>query len=572
MIKFKSIEYKNILATGNHPIHIQLDKCGRTLIFGKNGRGKSTILTALSYSLFGKDFRGITKDKIVNSINKKNAEAITVLEKNGSEYSITRGIKPDTFIVTKDGEPVLADGGSKKELQSYVEEHILGFGFDTFKQIVVIASGKYQPFMLLSAPERRRVVETILSLDVFSEMTASLKRDFDALNAEISNADREYSNIETKLQTQRALVKKLENYNTEAIADKKASVIPLENSNKNMKSQVDELLVKIADVSSKIVDTSKHESALTKLEHICSESNVEIRNSQREVKFLNDNDTCPTCKNVIDLKYKNEKIEQHNNTIAINTKSLTENKEKHSKINDFVKNVRELSNEVSKLSSEMRVLNARIDSNENQIKSIFSDIEKLESNSNNDTTGIKKEIEELEKELQEKLITKDGFHRRKSILTIARSLLADSAIKAEVIEQFIPLFNEYMNYFLEKLDFYVEFTLDSNFDETIKSRYRDNFKYSNFSEGEKQRIDLAILFAWREVAKHRNNVHTNLLFLDEIADGSMDVTGIENMLKIFEEMDSNIFIISHSDLLKEVITDTIEFTKEKNFSIMKETR
>lgn len=712
MLNFKKITYKNILATGNHPISIQLDKCDRTLIHGKNGRGKcvrkntiievkyndidmvasvgsmaelyekhpeyvgefyvktrfgyypilaatitaydsevyrvftddkrelfcspehrlllddgswihakdirigdkiqtidgsqrvdvcekiegredlydiqvaekqeyysngivshnSTIISALSYGLYGKDFRGITKDKLINSINKKNVEIIIELEKNGSEYVITRGIKPDTFIVTKDSEQVLAEGGSRRALQEYVEEHVLGFGFETFKQIVVIASGKFQPFMLLSAPERRRVVESILSLDVFSSMTNILKNELDDVNAEITEIDKQYSITETKLDSQKNVIKKLESYNAEAIENKKKQIKVIRDELHKAKidrQQKDDTLQK---TTKDIVDISKHQSAINKLNQMIANDTANVRNNQKDINFLKGNDTCPTCKSDIDKAFKEDRLKSLDENVKTALTTIKTNKEKFDKINEFIDRVNEISKRVNNIQYDIRVIDMEISNNEQKIRSLLSEIEKLEENSNSDTTNIKNEIEELEKKLKDIRNSKDELYRKKNVIQLARTLVRDDAIKAEVIDQYIPMFNDYMNMMLEKLDFYVEFNLDSNFNETIKSRYRDNFTYANFSEGEKMRIDLAILFAWREIAKHRNNIHTNLLILDEIGDSSLDVEGVDNMMKIFGELDSNIFIISHSESLKDSFVNTIEFVKENNFSVMKENR
>ncbi|QIG65682.1 endonuclease subunit 2 [Ochrobactrum phage vB_OspM_OC] len=572
MIKFKWIEYKNILATGNHPIKIDFEKSKTTLIFGKNGRGKSTIISAFSYAIFGKDFRGITKDKLINSINKKGAEIKICFEKNHSEYIVHRGIKPDIFEITKDGEPIDADAGSKRELQDYLESHILGFGYETFKQIVVIASGKYQPFMLLKTAERRRVTETILGLDVFSVMSDVMKEFNDKLNTEINSYDNDIKSLVNEIQTNKSVIERLEKANKEGISSKREKIKSIQSEIDQLTIDQDKVAQAIEKLSGEIQDVTKYEEAETKLKLKVNTLQTEYGLKNKEVTFLKGNESCPTCKNPFDPENRKNRIHVLCQEIDENQKASKEYNDKSIKIRDVITTARQKANDLQKLTQRSSSIAQSISDKRSMIDYIEREIEKEESTGQADTSEYKNKLDLAEKDLEEKRITKDSLYREREVMNISKLMMKDTAIKAEVIEQYIPLFNELMNMYLEHMNFYVEFTLDSSFNETIKSRYRDNFTYENFSEGEKQRIDLAILFAWREIARRRNNINTNILFLDEVGDSSMDSEGVHAMLSIFDTLQANIFIISHSEAMKEHITDTIEFVKENNFSVMRENR
>lgn len=572
MIEFDYLEYKNILATGNHPIRIDFNKTKHTLVFGKNGRGKSTLISSLSYCLFGKDFRGITKDKLVNSINKKNAETEVGFRKNGASYVIKRGIKPDTFTVTKDGVDVAALGASKKELQDFLETHILGFGYDTFKQIVVIASGKYQPFMLLKAAERRRVTETILGLDVFSDMQDIIKRHNDNLTTSITDVDKKMVAVNTKANSTKDVIARLEKKKNEGDAEKRHQIEALTSEIEALANALTGLNEEHSKLSQELLDTTKYEEAENKIRTRLAQINAETSTKKKEADFLKSNTSCPTCRNPFDTKDRETKITLLCEEIKGNSDASNELLEKQNRVQKFLSEMKTKANAINNLSQRVALANQKIKDKNDMIKFLQNEMAKAGANDDNDISALRSEIDGLNVETDKLRSERDDLYRKREVINISKLLMKDTGIKSEVINQYIPLFNELMNEYLAKMDFYCEFTLDSNFEETIKSRYRDNFKYENFSEGEKQRIDLAILFAWREIARRRNNINTNLLILDEIADSSMDSEGISSMLSIFDTLNTNILIISHSEVLKEHITNTIEFVKENNFSVMKDNR
>ena len=565
MITFKTLRYRNFLSTGNDFTQIDLNNTRSTLIVGQNGAGKSTMLDALSFALFGKAHRSVTKPQLVNSVNGKQCVVEVEFHALGSEYKIVRGIKPTKFEIYRDGTLVNQDSHNK-EYQKVLEQNILKLNHKSFHQIVVLGSSSFIPFMQLPAQHRREVIEDLLDINVFSKMNGILKERFSVIKENVRANQSEIENLDYKINTQSKYVENLERKQRDNRNEKLLEVARLEESITNVRvSMVPADGTFLNDLSDSINKISDKITEIKKYDH---QFGVKQKELNKEILFYEDNTTCPTCDQSIDEGLKQEKTEH----AAKEWDRLEEGRhvasEQIKRLSDRLSQVKEESDTLRDSIADFEKKQIQIDQYQRQI----SDIHEYLSRQNDDIGDIDQEKETLEKlnktigQLRE---IKSELSETVAYNTVITELLKDTGIKTKIIKQYLPVINNLVNKYLQVLDFFVSFHLDDTFKESIKSRHRDEFSYDSFSEGEKQRIDLALLFTWRQVAKMKNSVATNLLILDETFDSSLDVEGVDSLTQILDTLgdDTNVFIISHKgELLDGKFEDKIEFVKKKNFS------
>ena len=569
MILFKTIRWQNFLSTGNQFTEIKLNRSKSTLVVGENGAGKSTMLDALSFALYGKPFRNINKPQLVNSITQKNCLVECEFSIGSKEYKIRRGQRPEVFEIYCNG-GLINQSPNIKEYQELLETSILKMNHKSFGQIVVLGSANFIPFMQLPAHTRREVIEDLLDIQIFSVMNSLLKEKVVANKNEILNSEHEIDLIENKIEMQEKNIKSLKLNNEELIGQKQELIDVT-------KVKISEANVVVANVSAQIntlkqtvADKTKVETKKQKVLELEKKLEDRIRAIRKEVKFFEENDNCPTCKQGIHEEFKCEKLNSRNEQLTQVNGGLTELSKEFTILESRLAEISSVNSEIEKLNREITENNNKISSWNESISTLNDEIEKIRNNTKViDANNI--EVEKLQSELKGKITALEGLHQEKKIQDVASVLLKDSGIKTKIIRQYVPIMNKLINKYLASMDFFVQFELNENFKETIKSRFRDEFSYDSFSEGEKMRIDLSLLFTWRSIAKMRNSASTNLLIMDEVFDSSLDATGTDEFLKILESLtaDTNVFIISHKgDQLYDKFHSVIKFVKHQNFSRM----
>ena len=565
MINFKCVRWKNFLSTGNQFTEIQLDKEPTTLIIGENGAGKSTILDALCFSLFGKPFRNISKMQMVNSIN--NSSTIVEVEfKIGTvEYKVVRSIKPNKFEIYQNN-ILMNQEANARDYQKILEQQILKLNYRSFTQVVILGSSTFVPFMQLKARHRREVVEEILDIQIFSTMNLILKQRLKIILDDIRENDYQYELASEKISFQENHIADLKD-NKEKIIQQKQRLI--ETNEKEISRRTDErnqLENDNANSLTSIDDKISVETKSTRLKDIQSTLVEKHKTHTSMVGFFENNEDCPTCQQHIDEAFKTDMISQKRTEADKVQSGMKELKSELDKISLRKKEIKEITDSIR----NNQVSIAKIDSSVLELKKFNVQLEteisqfKLDGSTSSDVDKLK----ELKNEAELCSRQKSKLREDKLYAEAARNMLQDTGIKTKIIKQYLPIMNKLINKYLTSMEFYVNFTLDENFEETIKSRYRDEFSYASFSEGEKMRIDLALLFTWRAVAKMKNSTNTNLLILDEIFDSSLDGTGTDEFLKILNTLSGeNVFVISHKqDALADKFRSTIKFEKVKNFS------
>ncbi len=565
MIEFKYVRWKNFLSTGNQFIEIQLDRNPTTLVIGENGAGKSTVLDALCFGLFGKPFRGINKPQLLNSVN--NAGCVVEVEfKIGTKnIKVVRGIKPNIFEIYINDKMYNQDA-NMRDYQRYLEQQILKLNYRSFTQVVILGSSTFIPFMQLKARHRREVVEEILDIQIFSLMNILLKQKLKNIAENIRDINYQLDLTGEKIVLQEKYINDVKKNKNKLIKEKNKLISDNENEIFSRNSGIEELSKDNDNLLNLISDNEKTKKKAFKLIDIKSTLIEKHKTHSKAVDFFENNDECPTCQQHIDEIFKKEMISDKQKDVtkfAVGIKELEEElskaQERIQEISDIADKIRENEVQIAKENSSVTQLekfNATLHAEIAQFKT--GDVSKSDYN----------KLKELKKDLSATENHKAKLREDLTYSEAARSMLQDTGIKTKIIKQYLPVMNKLINTYLTSMEFYVNFTLNENFNETIKSRYRDEFTYDSFSEGEKMRIDLALLFTWRAIAKMKNSTNTNLLMLDEIFDSSLDSTGTDEFLKILNTLsDENIFVISHKqDVLADKFRSTIKFEKVKNFS------
>ena len=571
MIIFKTIRYKNFLSTGDNWTEVRLNESNHTLIVGQNGAGKSTMLDAISFALFGKSHRNINKAQLINSINNKGMRVEVEFDIGSKQYKVVRGIKPIKFEIYVDGN-MINQNSHNKEYQKVLEQNILKLNHKTFHQVVVLGSSSFIPFMQLSALNRRDVIEDLLDIGVFSKMNAILKERNATLKEQINQIYHSIEINETKTEAQKKYIRDISKLNNDArkqkeqyISDTTKEIESLVKSNAKNQDMANTLSSEVTP----LLDEQK--DALLRLNGFESEFKTKIKSLVKDAKFYETNDHCHTCDQDIDTDLKERKLtEAKEKASELQSASNKVDAEKRGVV-DRITEFEAKMGEVQSLLQEVQVNLQTISTLNKGIESARSQIDSL-SDSQSDLAQANDDYDVLIKEYHELVDKRNNMNDQAAYNSVVSEMLKDTGIKTKIIKQYLPVINKMVNQYLTILDFYVHFDLDEKFEETIKSRHRDSFSYDSFSEGEKQRIDLALLFTWRQVAKMKNSISTNLLILDETFDSSLDEAGIDNLMKIIHTLgdDTNVFIISHKgEMLEGKFESKIEFVKKKNFSTIK---
>ena len=567
MIHFKYVRWRNFLSTGNQFTEIQLDRNNTTLIIGENGAGKSTILDALCFGLFGKPFRNINKPQLLNSVNGGSCEVEVEFRIGSKEVKVVRGIKPNKFEIYINGKMYNQDA-NVRDYQKYLEQQILKLNYRSFTQVVILGSSTFIPFMQLKARHRREVVEEILDIQIFSLMNMLVKQRMKTIAEDIREMDYSIKLNREKISLQEKYISevkqnkdKLVEEKTLLISSNEEEVFNRNLENNKLNQEKDKWLTEIAD-KDKVVST------MSKLNNLKSTLREKKNSNAKMVEFFENNDICPTCEQTLDnseemIALKEKEVSKFSAALKELEDKITESKGRQKIINEIVEKIRESEVQVAKNNQSVVQL-------EKFNATLSTEIEQLadEELSKSDYDKLKR----LNKKMKGLDEQKSKLREDQTYADAVRNMLQDTGIKTKIIKQYLPIMNKLINTYLTSMEFYVNFTLNENFEETIKSRYRDEFTYASFSEGEKMRIDLALLFTWRAVAKMKNSTNTNLLILDEIFDSSLDGTGTDEFLKILNTLgDENVFVISHKqDALSDKFRITIKFEKIKNFSHISE--
>jgi DNA repair exonuclease SbcCD ATPase subunit len=567
MIYFKKISWKNFLSTGNNFTHIDLCRNNTTLIVGENGSGKSTMLDALSFALYGKPFRKINKPQLMNTINNKNMMVEVEFESSGKQYKIIRGMKPTVFEIYQNG-TLVNQNAEMKEYQETLEKHILKLNHKSFSQIVILGSASFTPFMQLPAAHRREVIEDLLDIQIFSTMNTLLKGKMQQTKEDLALMDMQIALSEQKMDMHKLNIQNLKNNNEELIGSYNEKIVIEQDTYSKLSTEHQTLADEINVLNETITDKDKNFSRLRKIQQLYDNLTDKKIKIAKDISFYHDNDNCPTCKQNLQDEFKTHKIDEKNVQVVEIDEALLKLEEerksaltREAEINETQDKINKISRQVLDIYQKMNICKATIQSLETNIIQIKNQSKKIEEDAS--------VLEELSNEISAKIQQKNEIAEKKSLQEIAASILKDNGIKTKIIKQYIPIMNKLINKYLASMDFFVNFELNESFEEKIKSRYRDEFSYESFSEGEKLRIDLALLFTWRAIAKLRNSASTNLLIMDEIFDSSLDNSGTEEFLKILQTFsnDTNVFVISHKgDSLYDKFHSVIKFEKKKNFS------
>ena len=565
MIHFETVRWKNFLSTGNNFTEIQLNRNSTTLIIGENGAGKSTILDALCFGLFGKPFRNINKPQLLNSVNGSAALVEVEFRVGTKKVLIRRGIKPNIFEIHVNGKLYNQDANSR-DYQKYLEQQILKLNYRSFTQVVILGSSTFIPFMQLKSKQRREVVEEILDIQIFSLMNMILKIQLKTIVDDIREVDYQYNLTKEKITLQEKYIDEMFMHKEKLIQDKTSLIGGNEEEifkkNLDIKNHTESNI----ELFNQITDNDSVNTKHSKLKDIQSQLKEKHRAHTKLVGFFESNEDCPTCQQHIDEVFKTDIIDKKQGEADRVDNGLKELKDELHKVISRQNDIKNIADKIRENEVHVAKENSSLIQLEKFNATLQSEIDQLIAGEIN--KGDHNKLDELKETLSGFDMHKSKLREDKTYSEAARNMLQDTGIKTKVIKQYLPIMNRLINTYLTSMEFYVNFTLNESFEETIKSRYRDEFTYDSFSEGEKMRIDLALLFTWRAVAKMKNSTNTNLLILDEIFDSSLDGTGTDEFLKILNTLgDENVFVISHKqDALADKFRSTIKFEKVKNFS------
>jgi DNA repair exonuclease SbcCD ATPase subunit len=571
MIVFKTLKYRNFLSTGDKWTEIDFLSHKTTLVVGHNGAGKSTMLDALSFALFGKAHRNISKPQLVNSINNKGCVVEVTFKALGSDFRVVRGIKPNKFEIWK-GSEMLNQSSHAKEYQRILEQNIIKLNHKSFHQIVVLGSSSFIPFMQLSAQNRRDVIEDLLDINVFSKMNGLLKEKNSLLKENIKDNDYTFELTKDKIDLQKKYIKEVEDLSNGQIEEKQDQIEEAEDQINELNSENGFLTEDIDEMSIGLEESIKknHDKKQSLLQYR-AEFNQKVSGLVKDSKFYEENDTCPTCSQDISADLRSEKLSTAKTKAAEIQKALDDVSAQSSIVESTLEGLHNTANAIRDKTSSISTNNREIVRLQGQVQNLTTAISKIRGN-DGDVAKSKEDLTELINKKDNLFEKRLYLNESLSYNSVILEMLKDTGIKTKIIKQYLPVINKLVNQYLQILDFFVSFNLDEAFQETIRSRFRDSFTYDSFSEGEKQRIDLALLFTWRQIAKMKNSVATNLLILDETFDSSLDHEGVDNLMKIIYTLgdDTNIFIISHKgEMLDGKFASKLEFVKDKNFSKIK---
>jgi DNA repair exonuclease SbcCD ATPase subunit len=570
MITFRYVRWKNLLSTGNYFTEIKLNNNTNTLVVGENGSGKSTMLDALCFGLFGKAFRNVNKPNLLNSINGKDCVIEVEFDTNNKSYKIIRGIKPNKFEIYCDGELVNQDAAAR-DYQEYLEKFILKLNYKSFTQIVILGSASFVPFMQLSSSDRRAIIEDLLDIQIFSTMNGLLKDRLTNNKDVMFQSKSEIELTQQRYDLQDKHIKELKQNNEDKVAEYVSEIRINTSTIQTLHGEIANLSSQVETHQNLVAEKTLVEDKVKKITKLESQIESNLSKFRKDISFFAHNDDCPTCRQAIATEFKETELQTLQTKATECEHGLTQLEvkllEEQTKLNEIT----EIQRRIQTLQIEIATKNTSIIETNKYITKVEKIIEELKTNK------ASTEKEEQELELLKSTLTTSKENLRslideKSYYEVASGLLKDTGIKTKIIKQYLPIINKLVNKYLASLDFFVNFNLDESFKETIKSRHRDDFTYNNFSEGEKQRIDMALMLTWRAVAKLKNSSNTNLLILDEVFDSSLDTNGTEELMKILHMLEGvNLFVISHKgDILVDKFANVVRFEKVNNFSrIMK---
>ena len=566
MIMFRKVRWKNLLSTGNYFTEVDLSTNSNTLIVGGNGSGKSTLLDALCFALFGKPFRDINKPQLLNSINGKDCVVEVEFDTNNKSYKIIRGIKPNVFEIYCNGELINQEAAAR-DYQEHLEKFILKLNYKSFTQIVILGSASFTPFMQLKAADRREIIEDLLDIQIFSTMN-SIVKDRLGNNKDLMVAKKtEIELTQQKYDLKKQFIESQKSDNEAKVAQYVTEIESNQDVVKSIHGEINTLTQDVTELTQQISGKTEIEYKVKKLGKLESLIESNLSKFQKDIKFFETNDNCPTCRQAIAMEFKDSELANLADKVHKCEHGLGELEQKLNEEQSKLNTIATIQKQIQTKQVEIATKNATITETNKLINRLQKQIEELQTKSSS-THKESKELDTLNDALNDLKRNLRELIDEKTYLEVASNLLKDTGIKTKIVKQYLPVINKLVNKYLASLDFFVNFNLDESFRETIKSRHRDEFTYNNFSEGEKQRIDMALMLTWRAVAKLKNSSNTNLLILDETFDSSLDANGTEYLMNILHMLEGvNLFVISHKgDILQDKFANVIRFEKVKNFS------
>ena len=567
MIKFEYVRWRNFLSTGNAFTEINICKSPTTLVVGSNGSGKSTFIDAICFALFNKPFRKIKISQLINSINTKDALVEVEFSIGSSQYKVRRGLKPNLFEIYQNGILINQDAATR-DYQEFLEKQILKLNYKSFTQIVVLGSSTFIPFMQLPAPHRREIIEDLLDIQIFTRMNDILKGELLQVGSDYKDAESKLSVVRQSIDLQEQYLERIDEQRKKSTHEINERILKAKNSIRQYQEDITERQERVVELQRSIEDEEAVANRKNKINSLQEQMKRTQKKVANDITFYRENDECGTCKQTIPLAYKADVIKERSDKLQEIEEAYGELEKKWDLANLRLNEIYDVSQNINVEQSAISDAQIRIQTENRSIEEWNTDIERANAVDTNAEEN-KKKLVDLRDEERQVSDTKNTLNDQRYYSEISANLLKDTGIKTKIINQYLPVINHYVNHYLQALDFFVQFNLDGSFKETIKSRYRDDFSYASFSEGEKLRIDLSLLFTWRTIAKMKNSTNTNLLILDEVFDSSLDANGTEEFLKILNTMDKgiNAFVISHKgDTLFDKFTNTLRFEKPNNYS------